>query len=151
MKTILTPVDFSAATSRTIEAALTLAKSLPARVVVLHVVPRPAAIRDVLPAVEDVGMRTRAEEHTAEKQLLALARTYRRRRPGLVTRHACGAAAKQIVQQARAEQAAYIVLGSHGHSALRGALVGSVAAAVIKTAPCPVLVVPPAEGARARA
>lgn len=144
MKSILAPVDFSAVTPRVVDAAIKLARTLHARVVLLHVVPQPAAIRNVLPAVEDVRMRTKAVEHDAAKQLLELKRASRRRLRELEVLHLCGPAAKQIVAQARDQKAVYIVLGSHGHSALRDALVGSVAGAVIKTAPCPVLIVPPA-------
>uniref|UniRef100_UPI0040495246 universal stress protein n=1 Tax=Cephaloticoccus sp. TaxID=1985742 RepID=UPI0040495246 len=49
-----------------------------------------------------------------------------------------------IIEQARKSRAAYIVIGSHGHSALYDLLAGSTATGVIKRAPCPVLVVPPA-------
>lgn len=143
MKTILVPVDFSVVTGRVIAAALRLAKQLAARVVLVHVVPKPAAIRNVLPAIEDVTAHARASEHESAAQLLALQRALRRKAPDLRMLTLAGPAAKRIVEQARDQKAAYIVLGSHGHSAVRAALVGSVAAAVMKTAPCPVVVVPP--------
>jgi nucleotide-binding universal stress UspA family protein len=48
---------------------------------------------------------------------------------------------KGIVQAARDNHASLIVIGSHRHSGLVGHLVGSVAAAVIAHAECPILVV----------
>jgi nucleotide-binding universal stress UspA family protein len=50
-------------------------------------------------------------------------------------------ASEAIVEVARERQAAAIVIGSRGLSGLRGRLEGSTSRAVIKDAPCPVLVV----------
>jgi nucleotide-binding universal stress UspA family protein len=54
-----------------------------------------------------------------------------------------GDAAEHIVELARARDAAVIVIGSRGHGAVRGALLGSVSSAVLHRADRPVLVVPP--------
>ncbi len=53
-----------------------------------------------------------------------------------------GFAAGNIVEQASELNAAYVVLGSHGHTAIYDLLVGSTTHAVLKKAPCPVVVVP---------
>jgi nucleotide-binding universal stress UspA family protein len=53
-------------------------------------------------------------------------------------------AAGEIVRYAEQQATGLIVLGTHGHGALKRALIGSVASAVARTAPCPVLLVPPA-------
>jgi nucleotide-binding universal stress UspA family protein len=145
MKAILAPVDFSIVTARVVDAAVKLARTTHANVILLHVVPKPSVFRNVLPAIEDVKTRTQAEAHTAEKQMLALQKTFRRRLPKIQIAYLNGPPAKRIVEEARNRKAAYIVLGSHGHSALRDAVLGSVAAAVVKTATCPVLVVPPVQ------
>lgn len=47
----------------------------------------------------------------------------------------------EIVKVARQWQADLIVIGSHGRRGIRRALIGSVAEAVVRQAPCPVLVV----------
>lgn len=52
-------------------------------------------------------------------------------------------AAGEIVRYAEQRATGIIVLGTHGHGALKRALIGSVASAVARTAPCPVLLVPP--------
>jgi universal stress protein E len=53
-------------------------------------------------------------------------------------------AAGEIVRYAEQQAAGLIVLGTHGHGALKRALIGSVASAVARTASCAVLLVPPA-------
>lgn len=52
-----------------------------------------------------------------------------------------GAAASEIVQAAKDWPADMIVIGSHGRSGIRRALLGSVAEGVMRQASCPVLVV----------
>ncbi|HEX6374017.1 MAG TPA: universal stress protein [Longimicrobium sp.] len=54
-------------------------------------------------------------------------------------------AATEIVRYAAQRHAELIILATHGHGALTRALVGSVASAVARTAPCAVLLVPPAQ------
>jgi nucleotide-binding universal stress UspA family protein len=53
-----------------------------------------------------------------------------------------GQAAPNIISQAIALDADYIILGTHGHTAFYDLLVGSTTHAVLKKAPCPVIVVP---------
>jgi nucleotide-binding universal stress UspA family protein len=51
--------------------------------------------------------------------------------------------ADEIARYARERQAQLVVLATHGHGALKRALIGSAASAVARSAPCPVLLVPP--------
>jgi nucleotide-binding universal stress UspA family protein len=46
------------------------------------------------------------------------------------------------VEEARKVKATHIVAGSHGHGAAHDLFVGSVTRDLLKSAPCPVLVVP---------
>lgn len=59
-----------------------------------------------------------------------------------------GHAAGSIVQHAHRNSAAFIVVGTSGRSGLARLTLGSVAAAVVREAPCPVLVVPTPDRAR---
>ena len=52
-----------------------------------------------------------------------------------------GDPAEAIVQQAEAEHADMIVMGTHGRTGLTRMLMGSVAEAVVRRAACPVLTV----------
>lgn len=51
--------------------------------------------------------------------------------------------AEAIVHQARISGADFVVMTSHGRTGLRRLLLGSVAEAVVRQAPCPVLVIHP--------
>ena len=53
-----------------------------------------------------------------------------------------GAAARAIVEGATAEHCDLIVMGTHGRHGMAHLLMGSVAERVVRTAVCPVLVVP---------
>jgi nucleotide-binding universal stress UspA family protein len=58
-------------------------------------------------------------------------------------------AAEEIVGYAKHRHSDLIVLATHGHGALRRALVGSLASTVARSATCPVLLVPPTLWSRA--
>ena len=53
--------------------------------------------------------------------------------------------AKEIVEYAKAIHADLVVLGTHGRTGVGRLFMGSVAEHVVRTAPCPVLVVRPSE------
>jgi nucleotide-binding universal stress UspA family protein len=53
-----------------------------------------------------------------------------------------GATAERILEEAVRREADWIVLGSHGRSALASAFLGSVSRGVLSGAQCPVVVVP---------
>lgn len=55
--------------------------------------------------------------------------------------HACGHAADAIAEYATREKTDLIVMGSHGHTALRNVLLGSVAAGVLARSRVPVLLI----------
>lgn len=62
--------------------------------------------------------------------------------PVVVASHG-GDAAEEIVRYAQQHAIDLIVLGTHGRTGFTRALLGSVAERVVRTAPCPVLTVPP--------
>lgn len=65
---------------------------------------------------------------------------------GLIVEHRPGAAAAAIIKEAGEGHAAMIVMCPHIRTDLRWRALGSVAAAVLRAAPCPVVFVPPARG-----
>ena len=123
IRRILFPTDFSLASEVAGHAAADLARHFGARLHVLHVVPPvtdPTLAPDALRAV-----------------VTALG-------PGLDVETAVvsGAAARQIVGYADRAGVDLIVMGRHGRSGVSAALLGSVAEAVVRRAPCWVLTVP---------
>jgi nucleotide-binding universal stress UspA family protein len=139
MKNILVPIDFSHATPAVIKAGRVLAREHCARIVLLSVGEHPVMPRAAAAPSADFAPREdgRIGERLAEygEKLNA---------EGLETEpfERFGSPAECILEEARRISADYIVMGSHGHTALYEALVGSITGSVLKHAPCPVVVVP---------
>ena len=66
---------------------------------------------------------------------------YLKKRTKFETRIAPGLPAEQVVRLAKSEKTDMIVMGTHGRSGLKRLMIGSVTDKVIRSAPCPVLVV----------
>jgi nucleotide-binding universal stress UspA family protein len=80
----------------------------------------------------------------AEKRLDALVAQARRSRVDARPKLLSGPAAHEAIARAAAkERSDVIVIGTHDRTGLERVLVGSVAARIIGTAPCPVLTVRP--------
>jgi nucleotide-binding universal stress UspA family protein len=123
IRRILFPTDFSAYSAVAGRAAADLARQFGARLHVLHVVPpvtdptpAPAALRSV---VGELGAGLTIDTHVSS-----------------------GVPARQIVTYARRAGIDLIVMGRHGRTGVSGLLLGSVAEAVARRAPCWVLIVP---------
>ncbi len=143
MKTILTPVDFSPATAHVIDAAIDLASAVDGKVVLLHANQPPTVTADYGLAVENVQEIISVTEKASARQLEHLLRQLSDRGVDASSATASGPAVSSIVNKAKELEAAYIVMGSHGHTALYDLLVGSTTHGVLKKAPCPVLIIPP--------
>jgi nucleotide-binding universal stress UspA family protein len=143
MKTILVPVDLSAATSKVCAVACDLARQVGGRVVLLHVVALPPVVMNEYYAFDSGYLvQTMATlEKTSTLKLRALAKRFARRAP-VRTIQITGEPVPTILAKAKATKAAYLVMGSHGHGAMFDLLVGSVTQGVLRRARCPVLVVP---------
>ena len=144
MKTILVPIDFSDVTPRVLEKASELARALDGRLVIIHVIQPPVNLSSSDPIlIENTARITAAAEKAADKHLERLEKGLRAEFPGLEVVRLTGAPVARILEQAELRSADYIVLGSHGHTAVYDLLVGSTAHGVLKKASCAVLVVPP--------
>ncbi|HEX2855373.1 MAG TPA: universal stress protein [Opitutaceae bacterium] len=142
MKTILAPVDFSDATDAVVAEATALARALHGRVVLFNVVKPPSIPAEYPPLLQDAAeIIAEGEKHAAQ----ALAGLEAKICSDFVTaehHHAVGAPISLILEEAAQRKADYIVIGSHGHTALYELLIGGTAQGVLKRAKCPVLIVP---------
>jgi nucleotide-binding universal stress UspA family protein len=145
MKTIVVPLDLSAAATQVCKAACDLARRTGAGLRLVYVVQPPFVVGDLYGMEGSYIQEAVAAATQAGKQRLkALARTCAKRGLRVRTFEGFGDPAVEILRQAR--RAAFIVIGSHGHGAMFDLLVGSTTQGVLKRARCPVLVVPVREG-----
>jgi nucleotide-binding universal stress UspA family protein len=135
---ILVPVDFSSYAEHALEYALALAKTLQARLTLLHVLEPLPLSRDATTAFPEAYL---AElERTAQHKLEEDLRRVQDAGLHASTVIAHGIPFQGIVETARQQHVDLIVMGTHGRTGLRHVLVGSVAEKVVRLAPCPVLV-----------
>jgi nucleotide-binding universal stress UspA family protein len=141
--TVVVAVDFSETSADTIGAAIELARGQQHCVHLLNVV------EDVLRApgiaeapTVDWSEVQRGWIEAAEDRLVSLARRHALDPTRVTTAVAVGSPATEIVRYAYEHGAQAIVLGSHGHGAVRRFLLGSVADRVLRQASCPVMLVP---------
>lgn len=142
MKTILTPVDFSRATASVVNEARSLARAFSARIVLLSIIQPPMITNDYAPLIDNLAEIAAAGEKAAALNLERLRGELQRDGIPVETIQLNGAPVPHIVEQAKKFAADYIVMGSHGHTALYDLLVGSTTHGVLLRAACPVLIVP---------
>ena len=149
MKTILAAIDFSESAKLVIEAAVTLARSVEARVAFLHVIQPVSGTASEYGFAEAADKIARAAVLNAVHRLAHIQRRLSSEGISATASYVSGVPGSAIVERSQEIQASYIVIGSHGHGALYELIVGSTASRVIKYATCPILVVPsPAQSAR---
>jgi nucleotide-binding universal stress UspA family protein len=139
-KTILCPIEFSDASTRALEYALTLAQETGARLILLHVI-------EQLLDVPQLGKVTHFSVPEYRRYLEEDAHTRLRSAVPEEARVWCtpeervlaGKAYRVILEIAEREKAEVIVMGVHGKGALSRRLFGSTTHHVIREARCPVL------------
>ena len=148
MKTILVPIDFSEASDRVIDAARTLAQVIDARIVLMHVVQAPMVVAGLGPFVGEALRFTAEVERGARRHLRSLQTRLAKRSVKVDTLCEQGSPVDLITKHAKALDARYVVVGSHGRTAFYDLVVGSTTSGVFKRASCPVVVVPSAPARR---
>jgi nucleotide-binding universal stress UspA family protein len=147
-RNVLIAIDDGPPSSWALSVGTKLAREIGAAVVLLHVVVPPEAVASEIAfaVIEDLVRQARADGR-------CLLDSAKRRVPAtlplsVVMRE--GFPAAEIIAQARDSNADYIVMGTRGGGRWAHFILGSVADAVIREAPCPVLAVshdPDAAGA----
>lgn len=141
-KILCVPTDFSEASRPALETACELAAHFDAELCLLFVqeiTPMASVDMPVPPTVLE-ALSGRGEEQLRAWKAQAEKRGAQRVQTTLVI----GVPFDQIVQHANQRHADLIVMGTHGRTALRHVLIGSVAEKVVRHSACPVLTVRPA-------
>ncbi|MGZ5786124.1 MAG: universal stress protein [Ramlibacter sp.] len=140
---ILVPVDTSSTSQCGLREAIRLAADQKARLLILHVVddfttlvevPSAGIYDELIRKLRQTGLdalakaRHQAEEASVHTETLLREVTGKR-------------VAEVIVEQCKQHACDLVVMGTHGRTGLKHALLGSVAEKVVRHAPCPVLVV----------
>jgi nucleotide-binding universal stress UspA family protein len=142
-KRIVYATDFSKSSDAALNHALALAQEADARLTLLHAIEFPQALHDVaLPRGAEVDRLHAAAEAEYLRRLRALVPAQARMYCNVATRVNEGKPARAILAVAADERADLIVMGVQGRGAMDVMVFGSNAHAVIREAPCPVLVVP---------
>jgi nucleotide-binding universal stress UspA family protein len=148
---LLVAVDFSELADRVIGEAEKLAKNLSAELLLLHVIPSPSPIIDLLPDAETVlpGEELQKNENflpftdaSESAKLLTIAAKLRGKGIDTSVIIAQNEEVTAIIEESEKNGADMIMLGSHGHGTLFHLLIGSVSEGVIRQASCPVIIVP---------
>lgn len=144
---ILVGVDFSPESDAAIRTAIGFARAFDATITLLHVHELPTMMNSIVPGADSAAdahdMRDAAQAQLNELVARLRASDPRALEGGITiqTEAAGGIAADVILERARSGRFDLVVVGTHGRTGLRRLLVGSVAEAVIRGAPCPVLTV----------
>jgi nucleotide-binding universal stress UspA family protein len=147
MKTILTAIDGSAASDKTVDFAAELAAKCDAELILMTVARNLEAVPDVEFAayIRDEHMQIGSTDiaQSAAETVLAGARLRAQSRgvKRISIEPTFGDPAERIIEVARDRHADLIVVGSRGHGRFAGLLLGSVSQKVVSHAPCPVTVV----------
>ena len=135
----LVPIDFSQYADYALDYAMALAKTLQARLTLLHVIHAiPLGVTDMDTALPYSYLQDLEAEITHNMQHY-LKRVQDADLEGdTVVVH--GVPFDEIVQMAKTKNVTLIIMGSHGRTGLERLFLGSVAEKVVRLAPCSVLV-----------
>ena len=134
---IVCPVDFSDISKKALRTAAELSKIFSSKLSVIYVVPT-HIIRKNIYEINDIdGLVNKLLEESRDK-LDAFVHDIDIKEPCLTEE---GEPDKRIVSFSRENDADLIVIGARGLGLIKGMLIGSVTDAVLKSSPCPVLVI----------
>lgn len=141
LRNILVPTDFSQASKSALVYAVEFARKFGAKIHLLHIVqdvavflPETAMVAPSL-AVSAAEPMMQAANKTLD-QFLASVNTF-----DVTVEKTCVESnpLDEILEQAREKRIDLVILGTHGHTGLAHFFLGSLAEAVVRQSPCPVL------------
>ena len=143
MSTIVTFVAFSDVTARLIQQTERFAKALDAQVVLVHLVPPEPLMMEM-----GIASAMSSQEHRQElidadyRRLSALVDSLNRAGVQAQAEQLADADSDRAMEPCEQWKADLIIVGSHHHSAIYNAFVGSFRDKLLRASRCPVLVVP---------
>jgi nucleotide-binding universal stress UspA family protein len=140
---ILFPIDFAAHFETLVPWVSTFAEKFEATVYVLFVAQDLSNFSSFYVPHGNIESFQREALESARKKMAAVAQQSFKKFPRLETRVELGAPAAKILELADKEKIDLIIMGAHGRKGLDRAIFGSVAAKVVKGAPCPVMTIRP--------
>jgi universal stress protein A len=143
IRKILVATDFSGSAREALFFAVELAQRFQASLAVLHVYQAPSLPIPTYPTPPPSMVAELAKLLDEIDRALAALRSEIRERggPEVATLTAEGTPVREILQELRDGEYDLLVVGTHGRTGFRHALLGSVAEKVVRSAPCPVLTV----------
>jgi universal stress protein A len=139
-KRILVPIDFSDTSKQAFQYALRFAEQFGCEIVLLHVV-EPESVIAGTPLAIEVFAQPEDDTTAAEAELATLAVSSRSCPNSVTSEVRTGHAPNEINKVAKDLDVDLIVIATHGYTSWRHLCIGSTAERVVRTAPCPVLVV----------
>jgi nucleotide-binding universal stress UspA family protein len=139
-KKILVPLDFSATSKKAFQYALRFAEQFGCEIVLLHVVEPVEAIAGT-PLAVDIFAQPEEDTTAAKADLACLAAGSCNHPNSFTSAVRTGHAPNEITKAAKEMDVDLIVIATHGYTSWRHLCIGSTAERVVRTAPCPVLVV----------
>jgi universal stress protein A len=140
LKKILVPIDFSGMSKHAFQYALRFAERFRCKIVLLHVVEPETVIAGTSLAV-DVFAQLEDDMTAAKAELAGLAASSRDRLNPVASAVRSGHAPNEITKAAKDLDVDLIMIATHGYTSWRQLCISSTAERVVRTAPCPVLVV----------
>ena len=140
LKRILVPTDFSETSKKAVQYAVRFAEQFGCDIILLYVVEPVTPLVGAPLAVEP--FMEKDEFSTAEKELAEIAAESHTNGARYVSSFVrVGNAPNEITKVARDFDIDLIIIGTHGYTSWRHLCMGSTAERVVRSAPCPVLVV----------
>jgi nucleotide-binding universal stress UspA family protein len=141
LKKILVPIDFSETSKKAFQYALKFAEQFACEITLLNVV-QPTSPMVGAPLAVEVFPDAEDELSDAEKNLDVLAAESHANGANSVSSSVrIGHAPNEITKAAKDLDVDLIIIATHGYTSWRQLCIGSTAERVVRTAPCPVLVV----------
>ncbi len=137
IENVLCPVDFSNISGKALKAADEISNTFSSNLDVMHVMPS-HVIKEKMAAGKNRDSVIEELLRQARKELGNFLKSAGVAKEGTIRE---GEPAREIISFSSEKNTDLIILGARGHSFIEGMLIGSVTDAVLKSSPCPVLLI----------